>query len=370
MGATFLTLTATLLALLLLAPPAAARRPTADAPMTLAEIEEALQKHRGGRLVVVSWGGAYQRAQTQAFFDRFSKQFGIRMIQESPTDLARIVAMVDSRNVTWDVVDVESREPEFLGPAGYLEELDYSIIDGRFTPGPAKYPWAIGNIFWSTVLVYDEKAFPAGGPQSWKDFWDVKRFPGPRSLRNHPYGNLVFALLADGVPPDKIYPMTDEMVDRAFKKLDQIKPHITVWWTAGSQPAELLSRREVVMTSAYNGRIFEIQQEGVPARIVWNGGHASIDFWVIPKGAPNRELAQLFVAWATIPENQAQIARYITYGPPDRRAWDHVDPNWAPVKAGLPSDPENLKVQAITDGMWWGKNLDKLLERWNEWILR
>lgn len=348
--------------------PPSARVPTVDEPMTLEEIEAALEAYRGRELVVVSWGGAYQRAQTQAFFDPFAEKFGINVIQESPTDLAKIVSMVDAGNVTWDVVDVESRQPEKLGPEGYLEELDYSVIDGRYTPEQAKYPTAIGNIFWSTVLVYDKEKLPEA-PQGFADFWDVEKFPGPRSLRAHPYGNLIFALLADGVPLDEIYPMTDEKVDRAFKKLDEIKPHITVWWTAGSQPAELLSRGEVVMTTAYNGRIFEIQQEGVPAEIAWNDGHASIDFWVIPKGAPNKDVAQLFIAWATQPEIQARIAKYITYGPTDSRAWDYVDPTWETVASGLPSDPENLAVQVITDGVWWGENLDSLLERWNEWIL-
>ena len=348
--------------------PPVPRVPTLAEPMTLEEIEAALAPLRGREMVVVSWGGAYQRAQTDAFLDPFAEKFGINVIQESPTDLAKIMAMVDAGSTTWDVVDVESREPEMLGPAGYLEELDYTIIDSRDTVSQGVYPWAIACIFWSTPLIYHEDAFPEGGPQSWADFWDVGKFPGPRSLRNHPYGNLIFALVADGVPVDQIYPMTEEKVDQAFRKLDEIKPYITVWWTSGSQPVQLLATEEVVMASAYNGRVFELQQEGIPLKIVWNGAHASMDFWIIPKGAPNKDVAMLFIAWTTLPEIQAHIAEFIPYGTPNALAVPFIDPTWEPA-ADLPSDPENLAVQVIVDGVWWGENLEQLLERWHEWIL-
>jgi len=353
--------------------PPTVRVPTLAEPMTLEEIEAALEPLRGRELVVVSWGGAWQRTQTKAQLDPFAEKFGIKVIQESPTDLAKIMAMVDAGNTTWDVVDVETRQPEMLGPRGYLEELDYTIIDPRTTVPEAVTPWAIGTIFWSTVLVYHEEAFPEGGPQSFVDFWDVEKFPGPRSLRQNPYGNIMFALVADGVPVDQIYPLLwtkkEETLDRAFRKLDEIKPHITVWWTSGSQPVELLARKEVVMATAYNGRIYELQQEGIPLKIVWNGAHASIDSWVIPKGAPNKDVAMLFIAWATQPEIQASITEFIPYGPPNTLANAYIDPTWGPVVSGLPSAPENLAVQVIADGVWWGENIEQLLERWTEWVL-
>ena len=353
--------------------PPAPRVPTLAEPMTLEEIEAALEPLRGRELVVVSWGGAWQRAQTKGQLDPFAEKFGIKVIQESPTDLAKIMAMVDAGNTTWDVVDVETRQPEMLGPRGYLEELDYTIIDPRTTVPEAVTPWAIGTIFWSTVLVYHEEAFPEGGPQSFVDFWDVENFPGPRSLRQDPSGNIIFALVADGVPVDQIYPLLwtkkEETLDRAFRKLDEIKPHITVWWTTGSMPVELLARKEVVMATAYNGRIYELQQEGIPLKIVWNGAEASIDSWVIPKGAPNKDVAMLFIAWATQPEIQASITEFIPYGPPNTLANAYIDPTWGPVVSGLPSAPENLAVQVKADGVWWGENIEQLLERWTEWML-
>src|SRR5205823_2462578 len=85
-------------------------------------------------------------------------------------------------------------------------------------------------------------------PKSWADWWDVKKFPGARSMRDHPVDNLEFALIADGVAMDKLYPLD---VDRAFKKLDQIKPHVNVWWSTGQQPAQLLLDKQFWIDDAW-----------------------------------------------------------------------------------------------------------------------
>ena len=138
-----------------------------------------------------------------------------------------------------------------------------------------------------TNLCYRKDKFPNGGPQSWADFWDVKKFPGTRSLYNNAPRALAFALLADGVPPDKLYPMD---IDRAFKKLDQIKPHIKVWWTQGNQSQQLIRDGEVDMMAIWNARASELAAQGVPVELVWNGADVGITMWGVAKGAPNRKL--------------------------------------------------------------------------------
>src|SRR5207247_9117368 len=103
----------------------------------------------------------------------------------------------------------------------------------------------------------------------WVDCVDVQKFPGSRGLCiNDSPRTLIFALIADGVPADRLYPLD---IDRAFKKLNEIKPHIKVWWREGNQSQQLIRDGELYMMSIWNGRATELKQAGVPVELVWNG---------------------------------------------------------------------------------------------------
>src|SRR5437868_3754900 len=148
-----------------------------------------------------------------------------------------------------------------------------------------------------TNLCYRADKFRDGGPKSWVDFWDVKKFPGSRGLCiNDSPRTLIFALLADGVPADRLYPLD---IERAFKKLNEIKPHIKVWWREGNQSQQLIRDGEVDMMSIWNGRATELKLAGVPVELVWNGAVRSTSTWCVLKGAPNRKLAWEFIQFAT-----------------------------------------------------------------------
>src|SRR5690606_23417563 len=143
---------------------------------------------------------------------------------------------------------------------GWLEEIDYSKIGGRegFVDGAAM-DGAVGTIVFSNIYAYDVSKVPNGGAQAIADLFDTQKFPGARSLRKSPKPTLELALLADGVPTADVYKVlsTPEGVDRAFAKLDTIKKDVKVWWSAGSQPVQLLADGEVAMATAWNGRIFD-----------------------------------------------------------------------------------------------------------------
>ena len=152
-------------------------------------------------------------------------------------------------------------------------------------PEAYRSPYSVAYEFYSSVLAYSQKKYPEGRtPNSWADFWDVKKFPGRRALRNHPIATLEAALMADGVAPDKLYPLD---VDRAFKKLEEIKPHITVWWTSGAQSAQLLNDGEVDMVMAWNGRVSALAKEGAKVAFTYNQGILQSTSLCILKGAPN-----------------------------------------------------------------------------------
>ncbi len=338
----------------------------ADTPLTAEQIRERLAKYQGSSLTVTSWGGSYQEAQRKAYFEPFEKEFGIKIVEDSPADNSKLIAMVKANNVTWDVVDVGSYKPDDLGRQGYLEELDYSIIDTRDCLQSYVSKWHIGTISFSETLGIRTDAFPPGkAPTKATDMFDVQNFPGRRSMRDNPIYNIPLALAADGLPYNQVYPLTEEKIQRAFKKLDEIKPHINVWWTQGAQPAQLLTDNEVVMATGWNGRISTVAKEGVPVKVIWDGGQLVGDSWVIPKGSKNKELAMLFIAWATLPENNWRLSTMIDYGPINKKSIDKLPKD---VVERMP--PAYADIQILCDFSWWAENYSPMVERWREWKLK
>ena len=165
---------------------------------------------------------------------------------------------------------------------------------------------------------------------------------------------------------------TAEGVDRAFAKLDTIKDSV-VWWEAGAQPPQLLADGEVVMTTAYNGRIFNaVAAEGKPFTIVWDGQVYDIDLWAIPKGAPNKDLAMEFMVFSTETEQLAAQASWISYGPVRQSSAALVSSyhNQPDLKMAphMPTDPKNFTNAIQNNFAWWADNQDELNERFNAWL--
>jgi putative spermidine/putrescine transport system substrate-binding protein len=272
--------------------------------------------------------------------------------------------MVDSGNIEWDVVDVEDRMLRRGLKEDIYEKLDYSVIDKtNLLPG-AVHDYAVGIEFWAGGLCYNADSYPGGNhPKTWADFWDVNRFPGERALFNGPYDMLEIALLADGVPMDELYPLD---VDRAFRSLDRIKPHISVWWSKGAQPAQLLTDGEVDMTYAYTGRIANIIKEGIPAGISFDQASVNIEWLVILKGCEKKREAMEFIAFCAQPEPQAQFNAAMQYGPINSKAFDYIEPD---VAAMLPTAPQYVENIWIPNAEWWADYDQELNERWKTWIL-
>lgn len=319
-------------------------------------------------LTVVSWGGNMQDGQRAAYIAPFAAEKGIRVLEESwDGGIGVIQARVRAGNPNWDVVQVEAEELALGCFDGLYEQIDWSRIgdQGDFLP-QAVSPCGVGTYVWSTVLAYDGNVLK-DGPQSWADFWDVEKFPGKRGLRRGPKYTLEFALQADGVPVSEVYDVlsTPEGVDRAFAKLDALKPHI-IWWEAGAQPLQLLATGEVVATSAYNGRITGVNRsEGRNLRIVWDGSIPAVDSWVILKGSPNVDLAHEFIAFASRPERVAALPEFIAYGPPTVPGTELVPET---LRVDLPTYPANLENALPLNVDFWADNLEELSQRFNAWV--
>jgi putative spermidine/putrescine transport system substrate-binding protein len=319
-----------------------------------------------GSVVVSTWGGSYTDAQVAAFFKPFTQATGIEVVTTGTPDAAKLKLMHESGNVEWDIVDAEAPMMYSAIADKALAPIDYDLIY-KVTPKDDLIPdnlveYGFPSISFGWVLAWNTgEKMPNGAPKSWADFWDTEKFPGRRALYAKPKPLLEAALMADGVPPNALYPLD---LDRAFAKLDKIKSSIDVWYEDLGQADVLLRTGEVAMMLTSNGRAHAAKQEGLPVDFTFNQGAWEQGYWVIPAGAPNAENAQKLIAWTSQPEGQAAFATAFGYGGPNIRSYDKLDPK---VLAGLPTSPENLPLQVAVSGEWWAAHLDEVNRRWLEW---
>jgi putative spermidine/putrescine transport system substrate-binding protein len=320
----------------------------------------------GNEITVVSFGRANQAAMETAYFNPFRKATGVTVkdvTYDGQTD--ELKEMVKSGKPTWDVIQVETRTLDLGCKEGLFEKLDHSRIGDKVDSVRGSTSDCGSGIFvWSQAFAYNADKV-VGTPTSWADFWDVKKFPGKRGLRRSAKYTLEFALLADGVAPADIYTVlaTKQGVDRAFRKLDQIRPD-TVWWEAAPQPAVFLAANRIVMSSAYTLWIDAEQKRGKNFKIVWNGSLYDFDSWAIPKATPRIANAYRFIAFASKPENQKAFSQELAYGPANQKALSMLGPKLANT---LPTAEANLKrAIAINIPFWirYGAELEKRFADW------
>jgi putative spermidine/putrescine transport system substrate-binding protein len=322
----------------------------------------------GADLVVTSFGGAYQDAQREVFFEPFKQETGIDLVEDVWNGgVGTIRAKVEGGGQEWDVVQVEAEELVIGCEEGLYEPIDWEAVGGtdQFIDA-AVHDCGVGTIVWSTALAYDGDKITDDPPQSWADFWDTEEYPGKRGLRRHPKYTLEAALMADGVPPDQVYEVlrAEEGVERAFAKLDEIKDDI-IWWEAGAQAPQLLASGEVVMTNAWNGRISAANKDdGRNFKIVWPQSIYAVDSWVILRGTPHEDAALQFIAFASQPEHQSKLPEAIAYGVTHTSAAEEIDTD---LLSDLPTAPDNLKGAIALDTEFWVENVEPLTERFTAW---
>ena len=307
-------------------------------------------------VTIASWGGSYQEAQSKALFVPASEATGIVVKEETYGGMSDVRLQVQTGAVTLDIVASGSGSAARAGAEGLLEELDYSIIDVSTFYPTLKSKYCVGGDVFSTVYAWNTETYGDDGPQSWADFWDVEKFPGKRAYRAKIAGALEPALMADGVPMEEVYTVLDseEGIERALDKIRELKPHIDVFWTSGAQHAQLMKDGEVDMTTGWNGRFDVAAADGAKVSYSFNQALLDYDCFAIPKGAPNKDVAMAFLAEISKAEYQANLPKYITYGPTNKAAYDLGKIDEATARA-LPSHPDNAALQLPVSLDWYAK---------------
>lgn len=324
----------------------------------------------GDQLTIVSWGGASQVATRKAFFEPFTKATGVKITEDEWNgEVSKVRAMVESKNVSWDVIDVGA-STHAMCAGGLIETIDWRRLglDRSKFMGGDKNDCGLPHDTSATVIAYDKDRLP-NGPKTIADVFDTKKFPGKRGLQKSPFGNLEWALIADGVAIKDVYKVlnTPDGVDRAFKKLETIKKDV-IWWTAGAQAPQLLADGQVVITAAWQSTIRDaVKNSGKKFEIMWDAALLSLDFWVITKGSPHLDDAYKFLAFAGAPQPQADLTRYLPYGPANKDAMALVDPAILPE---LATSPDHLANALEYDYAFWSDKRDDLRQRFTAWLAK
>ncbi len=334
-------------------------------------------------VTVMSWGGAYGEAQTEAHVKPWAAATGNATVMvDSDNPAPAIKAMVEAGNVTVDVASLEYADAIRLCDEGVLEPIDAASLPAGADGTAAADDFLAGAVtecgvstdIWSNVYAYDSSKLSGdAAPKTAADFFDLEKFPGKRGLKKGAKAVLEFALLGDGVPAAEVYDVlnTPEGVDRAFAKLDTIKSEV-VWWEAGAQAPQLLADGEVTMTTAYNGRIFAAAiNEGKPFQIVWDGQVYENEMYAVPKGAPNKDLAMEFIRYATSTEGLRQQAQHISYGPARKSSMKEellFKDGKTVMAPHLPTAPENMGNALETSSAFWVDHDAELNERFQAWL--
>ena len=323
-------------------------------------------------VTVVSWGGSYGEAQDKALFTDASKNSGIEINRESGASMSKTCLQVESGAVTWDLVVTGSGGAASAGAKGCLEKIDYSVVDvSDFYPN-LYTDYCVGSDVFATVMAWNTDKYgepgSANAPQTWADFFDPVKFPGTRAYRaNNVDGALEPALMADGVPPEKVYEVlsTREGIERAINKIRELKPHISVFWESGAMQAQLMKDGEVDMTTGWNGRFDNAKKDGAKVGYSFDQALLDYDCFAMPKGAPNKDMAMKFLAEISKPEYQANLPFHITYGPTNKKAYEMTTAPKELIEA-LPSHPNNVPLMLPVSLDWYAKHRTEALELYME----
>ncbi|MCA1297473.1 extracellular solute-binding protein [Stappia indica] len=340
-------------------------------------------------LTIVSWGGAYSNSQNEAYHKPYMAQnpdVTIINDESSAEAVAKLRAMNEAGNITWDLVDVLASDAIRLCDEGLAQEIDF---DKELAPAPDGTPASedfgdlivadcfIPEIVYSTTFGYrtDNEAWKGKEPDDICDVFDLEAFPGKRALEKRPINNMEWALMCDGVAKEDIYDVleTDEGVARALAKLDTIKDQ-TVWWSAGAETPQLLADGEVAIGSTYNGRLFSlIEEQKQPVKILWDAQVFDLDGWIVPAGLSDERKAAVmdYLKFATDTQRLADQAKYISYGPARKSSAPLVGKHATlgiEMAPHMPTDPANAKNTFLYNYEWWADYRDDLDAKFQAWL--
>lgn len=322
----------------------------------------------------VSYGGSFQEAQERAFAQPYAEREGVELVSDSGPTVAKIKSMVEADNVQWDVVEVTEADYLNLVKMDLLEPIDYSKFDDSTLEAIKprfRRDYGVAAVIYSYGVGHRTDLGREDHPRNITQFWNTEKFPGPRAVPSGTFANPPWemALIADGVAPEDLYPID---FNRALKKLEEIEDSVTVWFQDTAPGVQALISGRVDYGLLPNGRVLQAKAQGAPVDFEYGEALMYADYFVVPKGAPNKERAMELIAHASQADPSADFMNRINYSMPNQDALKQLDEEYA---SSLPTAPENLDRQIPITGEFYGKEArdgktwqEVSVEIWNEWF--
>lgn len=345
--------------------------------------------HMASDMTLVSWGGAYQKSQDNAYvipYVALNPGLTVTWDESAAEAVAKLRAMDEAGNVTWDVIDVVAADALRLCDEGLVIEIDANDLLESAPDGTSAEDdfgdLLVGDCFipqivYTTTFGYRTDLVPAGtpAPNNICDVFDLKTYPGSRALEKRPINNMEWALLCDGVAKDEVYDVlaTEAGQERALAKLGTIKDSV-IWWSSGADTPQLLADGEVFMGSSYNGRLFSaIVEQNQPIGMMWDAQVYDLDGWVIPTGLSEDRLERAlnFVRFATDTQRLADQAKYIPYGPARLSSAALVGQHATlgiDMAPHMPTDPANAANTFLYNYEFWADYRDDIDAKFQAWL--
>ncbi|MDF0584059.1 ABC transporter substrate-binding protein [Bradyrhizobium yuanmingense] len=323
------------------------------------------------QLVIATTGGLMGNTLAKYFYDPFQKAKNVEIVPvaiEVPDQWARAKAMQRTGKVEFDIVTATG--PDLVGRTDMLEKIDCAKLPNvqKFGVSDACQPYGVARTTGGMLITYNTETFKNKAPKTWADFWDVKQFPGPRGLPDTGDSDWwvpVAALLADGVKPEQLFPLD---INRAYKKLDEIRPNVAVWWKTGDQVQQIMRSREVIMAMSYSGRALAVVKEGVPVSMSWDQAIRDTGYMAVLKGAPDLKAAMAYLDFFYASSDaHVPFMRAVNYATASKSAIELLKPEERKLYA---TSPENYEKLVKPDFAWIGEHRNDLRERWMAWLTR
>lgn len=318
-------------------------------------VSDALAEER--TIVVATYSADSNRSFDLAWGKPFSAESGADISFDAVTPVeGKIISMVESGQISWDICDSEGFSAISLGRDGYLAPIDYTVVDKSLVREGWAWEYGIANHTYAHVLAYDRTRMPRP-PESWADFFNVSDFPGKRTAWKYMIGALEAALVADGVSSDALYPLD---VDRAIGKYKAINSEM-IYWSSGAEAVQLFLDGEVIMGNIWHNRARMLHEEtGGRIDFIWTGGILCPSSWVVPVGGKNIPLAQKFIQSSLKPERQLIILQDL-YNGPTNPATSLIAPE--ELKRYDPGHPDNVGRMIVRNEQWYADNYNDVLEK-------
>ena len=328
-----------------------------------------IAKADGHSVMFASWGGGFQDALRSTMLTPAAQKLGIEVEEDTTNGIQDVRSQISAGAVSWDVTEQELSVCETLKQEDSLEPLDYNLINSSGIPPELVNSHYVGLLAFTKVISYRQDKFGNNGPQSWADFWDVEKFPGKRGMHGKVNYNLEAALMADGVAKSEIYNVlsTKEGQERAWAKLAEIVPHVTVWYRGGSQSAQILRDGEVDVVHMGHNRVESVANSGVDVSYTFQDGTMDVDCLLVPKGAPNYANAMKLINSVLSASSQATLAKTMPLGPVNKYAFDAGVLSIEQAK-NVNTHPDNYDKQLLVDPNFYIGQLDVLTERFDTLI--